>query len=263
MRKLNLFFLFLVFIAYPILFWSRMNVVDVSVISVAPNWSYLGGTDSLGRDYLLRCIQGTYMSVLISLFSMVLAHLIGFIIGSLSVLKVFKVSVWLPRCIDLLDALPSYLVVSVLALFWQSLFRDMDLIIKSIISLILSISLVSWMSIARIVRLEILQILEKEFILSSKLLGASFYDLIQTHFFKFTIDFLKTSVIQHLPHFILLESFLSYLGIGIVPPYLSLGGLISEGWKLAFIKPLLFLVPSFFLVLISVEFKRILRSLKG
>lgn len=263
MKKVNFILLVLVFLIYPICYWDRLNLVNTALVSLGPSLHFLAGTDSLGRDYFLRCIQGTFLSVFIATIGLLISHAIGFLIGCVSVSNFLKAKIWLPRLIDLLDTLPAYLVVSVLAIFWQQIFKQSDLLVKSVLSLILSISLVSWMATARMIRLEILQLLDKEYILSSKIMGASFFELIQAHFIKHTYKVLKISMVQHLPHFILLESFLSYLGIGIVPPYLSLGALISEGWKYAYLKPHFFIFPSLFLVLISYEFKLILGRLKG
>ncbi|MCB0370150.1 MAG: ABC transporter permease, partial [Bdellovibrionales bacterium] len=255
---MNALLVILIFIVYPIFFFSRSNLVNVNEISLTPSLTYIAGTDSLGRDFFLRCIQGAYLSLVMAILGLLLSHIIGFIIGSLATFKKFKINFWLPRLIDLFDALPSYLVVCVLAICWQQVFVNFGVLSKSILSLILSMAMVSWMSIARIVRLEILQLLDQEYILNAKIMGANFIQLIKSHFYKYTIKILVISMVQKLPHFILMESFLSYLGIGIVPPYLSLGGLIAEGWRYAYLRPILFLVPSMFLVLISLQFKLIL-----
>lgn len=261
MKFFNIFFLFLLFVLYPMVFWNRFNLTDVNLINLAPSFSYISGTDNLGRDFFLRCIQGTYLSFAVSIIGVLLAHVLGFAFGSLSVLSILRIRNWLPRTIDMLDTIPSYLVVCVMSIFWQQFFKDLPVLLKSLLSVVLSVSLVSWMSVSRLVRLEILQILGKDYILSSKLMGASPIDLMKDHFSKHVFQVLLISIVQNLPHFILLESFLSYLGIGLVPPYLSLGALISEGWKYAFIKPQFFLVPSLFLIIISIEFKLLLNSL--
>lgn len=258
MRILNFTFLGVLFILYPLIFWERFNQTNINLINLAPNFTYFAGTDGLGRDFFLRCVQGTYLSFVVSLVGVTLAHLIGFVMGSFSIISKLKIRAWLPRVIDMLDTVPSYLVVCVLAIFWQQVFKGFPILIKSVLSVVLSVALVSWMPIARLVRLEILQILGSEYVLSSKLLGASPLDLMKDHFSKQTFSVLMISMVQHLPHFILIESFLSYLGIGLVPPYLSLGALISEGWKYAFLRPQFFLIPSAFLIIISIEFKLLL-----
>lgn len=261
MKFINIFFLMLLFVLYPLIFWNRLNLTDVNLINLAPSLNYLSGTDSLGRDFFLRCIQGTYLSFAVSIIGVLLAHILGFLFGSLSVFSIMKLRNWLPRVIDMLDTIPSYLVVCVMSIFWQQFFKDFPVLLKSLLSVVLSVSLVSWMSVSRLVRMEILQILDKEYVLNAKLMGASAFDLMKDHFSKQVFQVLIISIVQHLPHFILIESFMSYLGIGLVPPYLSLGALISEGWKYAFIKPQFFLVPSLFLIIISIEFKLLLNSL--
>lgn len=230
-------------------------------MNLTPNLLYIAGTDSLGRDFFLRCIQGTYLSFAVSMVGVILAHLLGFIIGSFSTMPFLKIRLWLPRVIDMLDTIPSYLVICVLSIFWQQVFKELPVLLKSILSVVLSVSLVSWMSVSRIVRLEILQIIDKEYVLNAKIMGASTTDLLRDHFSRHVLRVLVISIIQHIPHFIMIESFLSYLGIGLVPPYLSLGALISEGWKYAFIRPQFFIVPSLFLIIISIEFKWLLKGL--
>lgn len=263
MKSFNIFFLLLIFVIYPLIYWQRFNLTDVNIINLAPSFSYISGTDNLGRDFFLRCIQGTYLSFAVSFVGVIFAHFLGFVFGSISVLSVLKLKNWLPRVIDMLDTIPNYLVVCVLSIFWQLFLKDLPVLVKSILSVVLSISMVSWMPFSRLVHLEILQILDKDYVLNAKLMGASSYDLIRDHFSKHVFRVLLISVVQHIPHFILIESFLSYLGIGLVPPYLSLGALISEGWKYAFIHPKLFLIPAGFLIIISIEFKWLLNSLLG
>lgn len=263
MKIFNILFILFLFVIYPLVYWQRLNLTDVNIINLAPSFSYLSGTDSLGRDFLLRCVQGAYLSFAVSFVGVIFAHFLGFVFGSVSVLTVLRIKNWLPRVIDMLDTIPSYLVVCVLSIFWQLFFKDLPVLLKSILSVVLSVSLVSWMSVSRLVRLEILQILDKDYVLNAKLMGASSFDLMRDHFSKHVFRVLMISVVQHIPHFILIESFLSYIGIGLVPPYLSLGALISEGWKYAFIRPILFLIPAGLLIIISIEFKWLLNSLSN
>lgn len=258
MKIVNWLFISLLFVIYPFFVWERLNQANVNLINLTPSFTYLAGTDGLGRDFFLRCVQGAYLSFAVSFIGVVLAHLIGFVVGSISVISKWQIKIWFPRIIDMLDTIPTYLVVCVFAIFWQQVFKELPILIKSLLSIVLSVALVSWMSIARLVRLEILQILDSEYVQSSKLLGAGPLNLMKDHFSKHSLRILIISMIQNLPHFILIESFLSYLGIGLVPPYLSLGALISEGWKYAFIRPQLFLIPSVFLIIISLEFKLLL-----
>lgn len=262
MKKINYFFFAICFIVYPLMNFSRWNQVDIHLISVAPSFAYWAGTDSLGRDYFLRCIQGGFLSLIMGVCSVLLAHIIGFLVGSLSQFRSFYMNFWLPRLSDILDIIPNYLLVSLLALFWNLLFKNLDPVLRTLISTTFSIGLVNWMSISRLVRAEIENLREKEFIAVTGSMGASHWHLVKTHYFGYLSQILIISMIQHLPQFILIESFLSYIGIGLTPPYLSLGSLIAEGWRLVTSSPLLFLAPSLFLVYLSLNLRWILTKIK-
>lgn len=262
MKYFNFTLLVIIFIGYPLIYFNRWNVMNSEQILLPPNWQFIGGTDNLGRDYFFRCILGAYLSVIVAFSATVLTHFIGFIFASLSVLRFLKLKYWLPRIIDMLDTIPSYLVVSILAIFFQQYFKATQLVMKSLLTLVLSISLVSWMSVSRLLRLEMTQLLNREFIMSSQVLGAGIIDLLKDHFTRHTSQVVIISMIQTLPQFILMESFLSFLGIGLIPPYLSLGALISEGWKYAYLMPQLFFIPALFLTLISLQFKFITKLFK-
>ncbi|MCK6597078.1 MAG: ABC transporter permease [Bdellovibrionaceae bacterium] len=262
MKKINYFFFIICFIVYPLINLSRWNQVDIHLISMTPSFSYWSGTDSLGRDYFLRCIQGGFISLILGICSVTLAHVIGFLVGSLSQFRSFYLKFWLPRFSDILDIIPNYLLVSLLAIFWNLLFKNIDPVLRTLISTTFSIGLVNWMSISRLVRAEITNLRQKEFISVTSSMGASHWHLVKTHYFGYLSQILTISMVQHLPQFILTESFLSYIGIGLTPPYLSLGSLIAEGWRLVTTSPLLFFTPSLLLVYLSLNLRWILTKSK-
>ncbi|WP_245835834.1 ABC transporter permease [Virgibacillus ndiopensis] len=183
------------------------------------SWNYVLGTDNLGRDVLSRIIVGTRVSLLVGVFSVVLAGLIGLIIGIVAGYYGGIVDNILMRLVDSFLAIPSILfILVVLAVFEPSL-----------LVLIIVIGLTNWVTYARIVRGEVLSIKEREYVKASKSIGTKSSEIMLVHVLPNIVSsFIVISALS-VATTIILEASLSFLGLGIQPPDVSWGAMLTDG----------------------------------
>lgn len=181
--------------------------------------TYLLGTDNLGRDILSRIIYGTRVSLLVGVFSVILAGIIGILVGILAGYYGGVIDNILMRIVDSFLAIPSILfILVVLAVFKPS-----------IMVLIVVIGFTNWVTYARVVRGEVLSIKEREFVKASKSIGTKNATIMLKHIFPNIISsFIVISTLS-VATTIILEASLSFLGLGIQPPTVSWGGMLTDG----------------------------------
>jgi len=187
----------------------------------SPSWSHFLGTDNNGRDVLVRCLYGLRISFLIGILASLISLVIGVIYGSIAGYFGGKIDQIMMRVVDIMLSLPfMFFVILLMVVFGRYFFL-----------IFVSLGLVGWLVMARIVRAETISIKNKEFIEAAKSYGASNTRII----FKYIIPNLLGVIIIYLtltiPETILTESFLSFLGLGVQEPMSSLGVLISDGSK--------------------------------
>jgi peptide/nickel transport system permease protein len=191
---------------------------DISRRLVAPSGTHLLGTDEFGRDVLSRLLVGSRVSLLVGFTSVLLVLLVGVTIGLIA----GYLRTWdgpLMRVVDLFMSIPEFVLLLLLvALFGTGTFK-----------LVLFIGLTSWMATARLVRGQVLQLREREFVLASETHGGTSSWILRRHLFRNVLDVIMVQATLSISLVILLESALSYLGLGAQPPTPSWGNMLSSG----------------------------------
>ena len=237
--------LLIVSFVYTSLHPSAYSTIGFTVNS-PPSCSHLFGTNSIGIDMLAQILKGVLADVQVAVMVAIMAVVIGTLIGSVSGYYGGKIDSTLMRFVDLILVIPVLVVLVLLAhlvaqkannWFWLAI------IIGSL----------SWTYIARLVRAEFLSLRERDFVEASRALGASDWRIITRHLIPNAIGPIIVNATITIAGAIVLESTLSYLGLGIQPPNVSLGLLIEQGQNSATTEYWLFVYPAAFLLLLIVS----------
>ena len=198
------------------------------------HYVYVLGTDSLGRDMLSRTIYGGRISIAIGLIGTITALLIGVLVGSIAGFTGGWLDNLLMRFVDILYGLPYMLMVIIM----------MAVLGRNVAILFVAIALVSWLTIARVVRGQIISLKNSEYVQAARTMGASPMFIIFRHLLPNTLGIIIAYATLSLPEFIMSESFLSFLGLGVSAPLASWGSLVSDGVKGMELYPWILLVPA-------------------
>lgn len=211
--------LFVVAIFAPWLAPYNPDHIDLKQVLMPPSQAHLMGTDTLGRDVFSRIIFGSRVSLEVGFVAVGLATLIGVVVGSLAGYYGGWVDQIIMRLVDLMLCIPSFfLILAVIAGLGPS-----------IILIMAVIGLTSWMGVARLVRAEFLSLKEREFVIAGKALGASDARLIFRYLLPNSLAPIMVSATLMVAGAILLESALSFLGLGVQPPTPSWGNILTMG----------------------------------
>jgi len=238
MNKLTIFgigivgFFIIIAIFAPMIASYNPGQIDVENILTPPSSSHIFGTDSLGRDLFSRMVYGTRISLMVGFIAVGIAGLIGIALGAIAGYYGKWTDVIIMRFIDIMLCFPTFfLILAVIALLEPS-----------IINIMIIIGATSWMGIGRLMRAEILSLKERDFIYAERAIGASDFRIITRHLIPNAMAPVLVSVTLGIAGAILVESSLSFLGIGVQPPTPSWGNILSEGkavmgagwWMMAF-----------------------------
>jgi oligopeptide transport system permease protein len=177
------------------------------------------GTDGLGRDMLSRLLYGGRISILIGLVGTITSTVLGVGLGSLAGYLGGAVDDCIMRGVDILYGLPYMLVVIIL----------MALFGRDILNLFIAVALISWLTLCRVVRGQVLSLKHAEFVEAARSMGAGPGRIIFRHLTPNTLGVIVVFSTLMVPQFIITESFLSFLGLGVSAPLASWGSLVSEG----------------------------------
>jgi peptide/nickel transport system permease protein len=193
--------------------------IDIKNILVAPSSQHFFGTDDLGRDVLSRMIYGARVSLEVGFVAIGIATLIGTLLGAVSGYYGGTIDSAIMRAVDIMLSIPTiFLILAVIAILEPS-----------IINIMIVIGLTSWMEPARLVRAEFITIKEREFVTAAHALGASDFRIIFRHILPNGLSPILVSATMGIGGAILVESGLSFLGLGVQPPTPSWGSLLSSG----------------------------------
>jgi ABC-type dipeptide/oligopeptide/nickel transport system permease subunit len=207
---------------------------------LGPSWDHPFGTDEIGRDLFVRTAQGGRYSLRIGLVAAVMSTLIGTILGALAAYFGRWYDVVISQMINLVLIVPALLILAVFALYFgRDAFR---------LSLVLALLL--WTRIARVVRGVVLSLKEQEFIMAARAAGASHARIVFRHVLPNVVGAVVVEVTLLVGFVIVLESTLSFLGLGVQPPNASLGTLVADAKGSIDDDPVRVLTPGIFIVLI-------------
>lgn len=194
------------------------DAIDVDNILARPCARHVMGTDSLGRDLFTRMLFGARVSLKVGFIAVGISVLVGIIFGSIAGFYGGLIDSLIMRFVDLMLCFPTFfLILSAVAILEPS-----------IVNIMIIIGLTSWMGVARIVRAQILSLKEREFIQAAKIIGASNARIIIRHLLPNSLGPVLVTAILGIASAILVESSLSFLGIGVQPPTPSWGNILIE-----------------------------------
>jgi len=240
----------------PFQYSAKEQVKIAKGISVFP---HVMGTDALGRDYAIRVIYGTRISLLVGIFSALIVVVVGIIYGSISGYFGGKVDNIMMRIVDIIYALPDVLLVMLLSVAIKNIVSTSksELIMKlgsGMVSIFIVFGLLYWVGMARQVRGQILSIKEQEYVLASRSIGASPARIIRKHMIPNCVSVIIIVAAMQIPSAIFTESFLSFLGMGVSIPMPSLGSLASDARAGLNSYPFLLIYPAMSIFLIVLSF---------
>ncbi len=217
---------------------------DLQLTLSSPDTQHWLGTDRLGRDLLSRIIYGARVSLFIGVFTSLIAIGIGTLYGAWSGYKGGKTDQWMMRIVDVVFSLPDLLLIILLTVVLG----------RGITGIFLALTMVSWVTVARIVRGEVLRIKELPFVESARALGMGQYRIIFREILPNTWGLLIVTLTFRTPVAILAESTLSFIGLGLAPPFSSWGTLANDGWTAIKFYPHLIVFPSIMIFLTILAF---------
>lgn len=200
----------------------------------SPHWM---GTDRLGRDLFSRLLYGARISMSIGILTALAALVWGTGYGAISGYLGGRVDHWMMRWVDIVYALPDLLLIILI----------MVIMGRGFWGIFWALTLVSWVTVARIVRGEVLRHREQSYVEAARALGAGHSRILFRHILPNTFGPLIVILTFRIPSAILAESTLSFVGIGITPPLASWGTLANEGWAAMKFYPHLIVFPGLFI----------------
>jgi oligopeptide transport system permease protein len=202
------------------------------------------GTDDLGRDLFVRTMTGVRVTLVVALVASLVSLVIGVAYGATAGFVGGRVDAVMMRFVDTLYALPFIFLVILLMVAFE----------RNFLLIFVAIGAINWLDMARIVRGQTLSLREQEFVQAAQLIGVGTFGIIRRHIAPNLVGIVVVYLTLTIPQAILVESFLSFLGLGVQEPQTSLGSLVNGGVAQMEAAPWLLLIPAALLALILMAF---------
>ncbi|MFG6149457.1 oligopeptide ABC transporter permease [Halobacillus sp. B23F22_1] len=210
------------------------------------------GTDGLGRDLWTRAWEGTRISLYIAFLAAAIDMIIGVAYGGISAYYGGRVDNYMQRFIEILVGIPNLVIVILMILILD----------PGILSITIALTITGWISMARIVRGQILKLKNQEFVLASRTLGAQDGRILRKHLIPNVLGLIIINTMFTIPSAIFFEAFLSFIGLGLPTPLASLGTLVEDGFQSLQIYPHILLFPAIIISLIMIAFNMLADGLR-
>jgi len=220
------------------------DVQHLTARNEMPNALYWFGTDEFGRDLWVRLWWGTRISLFIGIMAALMDLCLGVLYGGISAYYGGKVDDVMQRFVEVVYSIP-YLLITVLLIVMMG---------SGIWTIVFAYGITGWISMARLVRGQVLSLKEQEYVLAATSLGASSWRIITKHLIPNALSFIIIQITFTIPQAIFTEAFLSFLGLGVKVPLASLGMLLSDGVGSMRVYPWRLLFPALVFSLMMVSF---------
>ncbi len=212
--------------------------------NLSPNLEFWFGTDELGRDLFTRCWWGARISLFVGISASIIDLVIGVLYGAVAAMMGGKLEEWMMRTCDVLYTIPYLLVVILL----------MVIIGSGVMTIIIALTLTGWINMARIVRGQILQINQLDYVKAAGALGASRWRILTRHLIPNAMGPIIVTLTLTIPSAIFAEAFLSFLGLGVQAPIASWGTMANDGLPALRYYPWRLFFPATFISLTMLSF---------
>lgn len=217
---------------------------DISSVLSPPSMAHKLGADPLGRDILSRLLWGTRISITVAIVTSLTALFFGTAYGAFSGYVGGRTDAVMMRFVDVMYGFPDLLLIILLTVILG----------RGMAAIVIALSVVSWVSVARLIRGEVLRLKELDFVKAASALGAGHLRIVTRHILPNTIGPLLVTLSFRIPSVILAESTLSFIGLGVEPPYPSWGNLASDGWMMIRFSPHVILFPTLAITMTMLAF---------
>lgn len=220
----------------PMISKFHFDAMNKGMENLAPNSTFWFGTDNLGRDLFARVWEGGRVSIMIGLIGAIIDTVVGVIYGGIAGYMGGIVDDIMMRIIEILASIPYLVIVILMSVLLEGK--------GGILPVIVAMCLTGWTYMARLIRGQILQIKEQEYVLAAKALGASSSRIIAKHLVPNTLGVMIVAITFDIPGFIFGEAFLSFLGLGVKSPDTSWGALAQMGQQKMMFYPYQLIFPA-------------------
>lgn len=247
--QLSLLFLVVVIVSSLVVSFLPIDpdAINIGNMLQKPSLAHIFGTDELGRDYFIRVLNGAKISLIVGVMAMATSVAIGVTLGIISGYFGGIVDSIIMRTVDVFCAVPWIIMVTVVSLIFK----------KGLFSIILVIGLFSWMEIARLVRSETMSAKNREYVQYAELIGVPKWTIMTKHILPSIYPLIITSATSAIANAIMVESAMSFLGIGIQAPMASWGSLLQTAQTNLAKAPYMAFIPGILIVLTICSFNKL------